>query len=141
MNNASFIGNVSTDLSKRSAGKNKVVSFSLAVNKKVKGENKPTFIKCQAWNKTAELVDKYLKKGSKVGVTGSMQGNAWENKDGKKMYDLVLNVMAVDFLGDAGEGKKKEGGWPVDKPKDEGKKEYAWGDGPFGGGTDDDIPF
>lgn len=81
-----------------------VCRFTLAVDRKFVGEGQPSadFINCVAWRSTAEFVSKYFDKGVRIGVTGSLQINTWENEEGKKMYSAEVLVNSIDFA----DGKK-----------------------------------
>jgi single-strand DNA-binding protein len=70
--------------------------FSLAVDRTFpKGE--ADFINCVAFDKTAELVGEYLRKGKKVGVQGSLQMNKYEvNGEKRTSYDVI--VRTLEFL-------------------------------------------
>ena len=64
MNKVQLIGRFTADPELRYTPSNKPVSsFSIAVNKRVNGENSADFINCVAWNTTAEFISKYFKKG------------------------------------------------------------------------------
>ena len=64
-----------------------VVSFSIAVNRKVKQgeEQKTDFYNVVAWRGTAEFVARYFHKGSSICIVGQLQNSSWE-KDGQKHY-------------------------------------------------------
>lgn len=81
-----------------------VCRFTIAVDRKYAGEGqqKTDFINCVAWKSTAEFVSKYFDKGVRIGVTGSLQINTWENEEGKKMYSAEVLVNSIDFA----DGKK-----------------------------------
>ena len=68
--------------------------YSIAVDRKFKKEGDPEadFFNCVSFNKQAEFVEKYLKKGTKVVVTGRLQNNNYTNKDGQKVYDVRIMV-------------------------------------------------
>jgi single-strand DNA-binding protein len=87
-----------------------VCSFSLAVNESYKdknGEKKEnvTFIDCEAWGRTAELVGQYLKKGSPCFIEGKLKLEKWDDKDGNKRSKLKVVADSVQFLSS---GKKDE---------------------------------
>lgn len=71
-----------------------VVSFILACNRRVKkGEQQEAdFINCVAWNKTADFMAQYVKKGVLLGVDGRMQTRNYNDNTGKKVY--VTEVVA-----------------------------------------------
>ena len=77
-----------------------VCKFTLAVDRRAKkGDKKEAdFIKCTAWNKTAELVANYLSKGKKAGISGKIQTGSYEGQDGKKVYTTEVVVDEVEFL-------------------------------------------
>lgn len=119
-----IVGNLGKDPVARftSSGK-KVVSFNVAVNTK-RGEDKfTTWYKCTAWEKTAENVEKYLKKGSSVLVEGTLQSDketggpvVYEKKDGGYGAGFELTAFTVTFLGGAeGSGKKASEGGDYDE--------------------------
>lgn len=73
--------------------------FTLAVDRKIKrdGDVNADFISCIAWRKTAEVIEKYVKKGAKVIVEGSIVTGNYTNKDGQKVYTTDINVENVEF--------------------------------------------
>lgn len=72
-----------------------VASFTIAVNGR---NNDTTFINCQAWEKTAELVANYFKKGSSIMVVGSLQVRSWNDNNGNKRYATEVLVDRVYFV-------------------------------------------
>ena len=77
-----------------------VVKFTLAINRDTKnkqGEYETDFISCVAYNKTAELISKYLDKGSQIAIEGKIQTGSYE-KDGKKTYTTDIVVERLTFL-------------------------------------------
>ena len=73
--------------------------FSLAVNRKYKRENEPEadFFNCTSFGKQAEFVQKYLKKGSKVLISGRVQNDNYTNKEGQKVYSVQIMVEEIEF--------------------------------------------
>lgn len=55
------------------------------------------FFNCTAFGKQAEFVEKYLKKGTKVVVTGRIQNDNYTNKDGQKVYSVQIIVEEIEF--------------------------------------------
>ena len=82
--------------------------FSLAVDRRIKREGQPEadFFNCTAFGKIGEFVEKYLKKGTKVVVEGSVQNNNYTDKDGVKHYDYVIVAESIEFA----ESKSSNGG-------------------------------
>ena len=72
-----------------------VTSFSLAVNRNYKsGEEQETdFINIVAWRQTAELITKFFKKGSMIGIEGSIQTRKYKDKDGnnRTVFEVIAN--------------------------------------------------
>lgn len=66
--------------------------FTLAVDRQWKDAG-TDFIGCLAWNNIAEWMDKYGRKGIKLGIVGKIHTDSYTNKDGKKIYttDVVLD--------------------------------------------------
>ena len=76
---------------------NKYSKFSLAVDRTYH-KDKTDFIDVIAWNKTAELVERYLVKGRQVIVQGSLQIDTYE-RDGVKRTKAVVRAERVEFIG------------------------------------------
>ena len=76
-----------------------IVRYRLAVDKRFKKDGEPTadFIPCLAFGKLGELAEKYLKKGSKVAITGRLQTGSYKNNDGKTVYTWEVVVEEMDF--------------------------------------------
>lgn len=83
----------SPELRQTQNGKN-VATFRVAVDR---DKNKTDFIRCEAWDKTADVCVRYLNKGSKVLVEGSLNIDEWE-KDGQKRTMTRVLVRRVEFL-------------------------------------------
>ena len=81
-------------------------SFRLAVQRRftnANGEREADFIQIVAWRKTAELCQKYLAKGRKVCVEGSIQVRSYDAQDGSKRYVTEVIADNVEFLSSRGE--------------------------------------
>lgn len=95
-----MIGRLTKDIELRKTQSNKsVVQFTLACNRNFKAEGQPEadFISCVAWGKTAENMERYLKKGSLVGVEGRIQTRKYDGNNGK-VYITEILVNNVQFL-------------------------------------------
>lgn len=96
INQVILMGRLTRDVELRatSSGKN-VAEFSLAVD----GMNDKTdFFDVTAWDKTAEIMEKYTAKGSKVLVQGRLRQDNWEDKDGNKRSKVAITAFDVTFL-------------------------------------------
>lgn len=87
-----------------------VADFNIAVNRKFKRDGAPDadFFNCTAFGKTAESIEKYLTKGTKVIITGSIQNDNYE-KDGVRHYQVKIIVDDWEFA----ESKKAAGEEPA----------------------------
>jgi single-strand DNA-binding protein len=74
-----------------------ILSFTVAINKKVKEKDQVSYISCVAFNKTAEILTTYADKGSLVLVDGELQSRSYE-KDGKTVYVTEVLVGRVVLL-------------------------------------------
>lgn len=100
--NTSFtlvIGNVVRDpeIRKTATGKD-VAEFTVAVNRSGNGDHGGAdFYRCQAWSKTAEIVEQYVVKGRKVCVTGRMKSRKYKGSDGleREVWDLIANTVEM----------------------------------------------
>lgn len=84
--------------------------YSIAVDRKFKreGEADADFFNCTSFGKQAEFVEKYLKKGTKIVVSGEIQNNNYTNKDGQKIYDVRIMVHDVEFAESKNSDSKTE---------------------------------
>lgn len=97
MNNVSLIGRLTRDVEVRyTQTTNKMVAnFNLAVDKRNKETN---FFNCEAWGKTAELLEKYTKKGQQIGILGELDNDVYE-KDGKTITRTKVIVREITLIG------------------------------------------
>lgn len=99
MNTVSLTGRLTRDPELRYSQGTTPVSiarFTLAVNRRYQKEE-ADFISCICFNKTAEFVKKYFKKGMKVGINGRIQTSSWEDQDKKKRYKTEVLADEVEF--------------------------------------------
>lgn len=99
MNHVILSGRLTKDPEIRYTNSKKATaSFSLAVDdgKDREGNRKAQFLNCVAWEKTAELLDQYFKKGDGLTVTGKLTRRSYE-KDGRKVYVTEVLVNGIEF--------------------------------------------
>ena len=90
INNVVLTGRLTKDIVLRRTTSGKTcTSFTLAVNR---NKQETDFINCVAWNNWAELLEKYTRKGSQIGVEGRIQTRNYDDRNGKKIY--VTEVLA-----------------------------------------------
>lgn len=100
MNTALLIGNLTRDPELRyTSGGKAIAEFSIAVNKG-SGENRTTtFIRCEAWEKTAEYIAERARKGGKVFVEGELKVDTWNDKEtGKRREKMIVNVRSITVM-------------------------------------------
>lgn len=107
MNLVALTGNIATDIELRQAGQSVVTSINLAVKDDFKKDT-THFIRVEAWGKTAELLNQYCAKGSKVGIQGSLKVDKFQDKEGNNREVTKVNASRVEFLDSKG-GNSKQG--------------------------------
>lgn len=135
MNKAFMVGNVCADpaLTETSNG-TQICRFSVAVTrsyKSPKGEILTDFIPCVAWKGVAETIGRYVHKGDKLALVGSIEINNYMDREGNQKTSFSLVVSDVEFL-----GKRKGANSPQNKPNNKSSvvlEEYDE--------DDTDIPF
>jgi single-strand DNA-binding protein len=121
LNTVMLAGHLTRDPQLRSLANDKTVAaFSLAINRRFKGadgeiKEESTFVDCEAWGRTAELIGQYLAKGSACYVEGRLKLDAWEDKDGGKRSRLKVVADSVQFMGKA-KSKGGDAGEPAEVP-------------------------
>ncbi|MCP3683364.1 MAG: single-stranded DNA-binding protein [bacterium] len=98
INRTVVAGRLTRDPEGRDAGGTEVCNFSLAVNRKYKGEDKVSYIDCTAWAKGAEILMQYAKKGSQIIIDGRLEQQRWE-KDGDKRSKVVIVIDNFQLVG------------------------------------------
>jgi single-strand DNA-binding protein len=76
-----------------------IARFTIAIDRKYKkdGEQSADFINCIAFGKTAEFIEKYFSKGSKIIVSGRVTTGSYTNKEGQKVHTTDITVEEVEF--------------------------------------------
>lgn len=101
MNKIFLIGRLTKDPEIRvtSTGK-KVAGFSMAISegKNREGQEITQFFNCNAWERTAEILEMYVKKGHRVGIVGRLQNRSWDKPDGTKGYATDITVSELEIL-------------------------------------------
>ena len=138
-NQVTLIGNLTRDPEMRYTPKGIAVArVSLAINRKWRneaGEEKEevTFVDCDAWGKTAELVAQYTAKGDPLFVTGRLKLDTWEDKKTQeKKSRLGVVIEQMQFLRSKPDGERRA---PT-KTKPAAAPAVAAEDGPS-----DEVPF
>ena len=111
-NKVILIGNMTADPElKQTASGISVSSFSIAVNRRFKGENgqqECDFINIVTWRQQAEFVCKYFKKGNPILICGQIQTRTWTDNQGQKRYATEVVADEVSFVASASQGTANE---------------------------------
>lgn len=133
MNNCIFVGRLARDPEIRyTEGETPlmVARYTLAVDRESRnnGQQAADFLNFVAFGKTAEFVEKYLKKGIKIAVTSRAQSGSYTKKDGTKVYYTEFLAQKHEF---------------VESKKDSNQEEPPESDGfmSIPDGVDEELPF
>lgn len=145
MNKVFLIGNLTRDpeLTQTPSGIS-LCRFGIAVQRRFAnsdGERDVDFLNCVAWRGLADNIAKYVKKGQKVAVLGSIQTRSYEAQDGTKRYATDIVADDVEFLSTK---RDSDDGEPSTKSKFEDSAEESTGKAKiatFEPIDDDDLPF
>ncbi|MGI6004184.1 MAG: single-stranded DNA-binding protein [Christensenellales bacterium] len=136
MNQAILVGNLARDPELRKTQSDiSVCTFSVACNRRftnAQGEREADFIPIVVWRAQAENCYRYLKKGSRVAVRGTIQVRSYDAQDGSKRYVTEVVADEVEFLtprSESGSVGRDAPPPPFDAPDDMQSIE------------DDDLPF
>ena len=118
MNIVALVGRVTRDPDiRQSQGENPMVvaRYTLAVDRRgTKEKDKADFISMVSFGKTAEFIEKYVKKGTKLCIRGRIQTGSYE-KDGKKIYTTDVVAEDIEFA----ESKKSQ-----EQPKEDKENDF-----------------
>lgn len=99
LNNCVFIGNLTADPELRySTSGVPVATFSIAINEKVKGEEVTEFLDFVCWDKLADTMAEYGRKGRKIGIIAAFHLRRWNADDGSKRSKAEFRARNVEFL-------------------------------------------
>lgn len=115
------------ELRKTTTGKS-VCQFTLAVNE---GKDICHFPRVIAWNKAAESIYQYMKKGSRIGITGRLQTHSWNKNDGTTEYSTDIVVDKFVFLDGNASNSNESTGSTVQQQSAPPELDI----------TDDDLPY
>ncbi|MBE5928203.1 MAG: single-stranded DNA-binding protein [Lachnospiraceae bacterium] len=118
MNKVILMGRLTRDPETRySQGENQtaIARFSLAVDRRFKrqGDAEADFFNCSAFGRQAEFVEKYLRQGTKILLTGRVQNDNYTNRNGEKVYSVQIIAEEIEFA----ESKNAQGGGNTYQPQ------------------------
>lgn len=120
MNKCILVGNLTRDPEHTATPSGvSVCRFSIAVNRNYtnsNGEREADFINIVTWRGLADNCGKFLTKGNKVAVSGSIQTRSYEDKDGNKRYSTEVVADDVEFLTPKNDGAVAERAPKASKP-------------------------
>ena len=103
LNRILIAGNAAADPEVRDLNGRKGASFRVGITEKFKGtddkwQEKTEWVNVVAWGKTAEVAERYIKKGSSVLVEGKIQTREWKDRDGNKRFttEVLASNIQVD---------------------------------------------
>ncbi len=100
INKVILVGRITKDPAlRKTQNGTSVVSFTLACNRRVPSQGQDAdFINCVAWNKTADFMAQYVRKGALLGIEGRIQTRNYDDKDGKRVYVTEVVANSVQLL-------------------------------------------
>jgi single-strand DNA-binding protein len=149
VNKVLLLGNVGKDPEIRAtAGGTQVASFTLATADRAKDAqgnwaDKTEWHNLVAFNRTAEIVRDYVKKGTQLYIEGKIQTRSWDDKEsGQKKYRTEILVNELTLLGGGpGRSEGSSGGYSKSNTASYASTPASQPDYADTGITDDDIPF
>ena len=128
INNFVGVGRSATDVELRyTQGGLAIASFTIALDRGMskakkeeavsQGKQTADFLKVVVFDKTAEFVGNYLKKGKQVAVSGKMQNNNYE-KDGRMVYTVEVNAYNIEILEWDNDNREEKGFTEVEQSDD-----------------------
>lgn len=111
VNKVILVGNVGKDPEIKVAGSGaSIATFSLATSDRTKDQagnwiDRTEWHSLVAFQRTAEIIRDYVKKGSKLYIEGRIQTRSWDDKDGQKKYRTEIIVNDLVLLSGRGEGE------------------------------------
>ena len=150
MNKVILMGRLTRDPEVRysqGASSTAVGRFSIAVDRRFKRDGEPDadFFNCTSFGKQAEFVEKYLKKGTKVAISGRIQNDNYE-KDGVMHYSVQIICDDIEFAESKNASTGGGGNYQADGGFGAGARPAVTADEGDGfmnqpTGVDDELPF
>ena len=145
MNKAILIGNLANDPETRTTQSGITqCTFRLAVHRRFanqQGVREADFLPIVCWRHTAELCSRYLSKGRRVAVEGSIQTRSYDAQDGSKRYVTEIIADNVEFLSSRDEAPRSGNYAAPSAPAPAAPAKPAVGKDDFTEVDDDELPF
>lgn len=112
LNKVQIAGNLTKDVELRYTGSGKAVAdLSIAINEGYGDKKQTTFLDVTVWDKSAETIAQYCKKGSGLYLEGKITVDSWQDDSGNKRYKTKVTAFSFQFLdskGSAGQAKSNQ---------------------------------
>ena len=130
-----------------------VANFGLAMSERYtdrqSGEQRENvcFVDVEAWDRQAEIVGEYFKKGSPIFIEGALKFDSWEAEDGTKRNRLKVRLQRFQFVGGRRDEDETGGGYADAQPAAAPTQADSYQEAPApeasstSSATEDDIPF
>ena len=145
MNKVILIGNLANDPEVRtSQAGNSVCNFRLAVQRRLpnqQGVREADFFTIVAFRHTADFCARYLTKGTRIAVEGSIQNRSYDAQDGSKRYVTEIIADNIEFASSKGADRPAESAEPASVPDAAPSAPKAPAPGGFVEVDDDELPF
>lgn len=109
-------------------------NFTIAVDRRFKdsnGQRQADFINCVAWKQTAQFIQKYFRKGSRIGICGCIQTRNYEDQNGQKVYITEVLAEEAEFVESNGNTDTNANTQQAAQPVATAPQEEPSGDLPF----------
>ncbi|WP_419790356.1 single-stranded DNA-binding protein [Staphylococcus chromogenes] len=126
-NSVILTGRITKDLELKPAGQTQVTNFSMAVDNPFKKDD-ASFFDIVAFGKTAELLNNYCGKGSKILIEGNLKQDRFQDKQGNNRSAVRVIANRVEFLDSKGQSNnqpKQQQGQAQDNPFDNSDDEFS----------------
>ncbi len=107
LNKVFLMGNLTRDVElKKTPNNMSVANIGLAVNRQYRTNDETreetTFVDCEAWGRTAEVMGQYLRKGRPVFIEGRLKLDQWQDRDGNNRSKLKVVIDNFQFIDSRG---------------------------------------
>ncbi|WP_432368733.1 single-stranded DNA-binding protein [Staphylococcus chromogenes] len=126
-NSVILTGRITKDLELKPAGQTQVTNFSMAVDNPFKKDD-ASFFDIVAFGKTAELLNNYCGKGSKILIEGNLKQDRFQDKQGNNRSAVRVIANRVEFLDNKGQSNnepKQQQGQAQDNPFDNSDDQFS----------------
>lgn len=126
-NSVILTGRITKDLELKTAGQTQVTNFSMAVDNPFKKDD-ASFFDIVAFGKTAELLNNYCGKGSKILIEGNLKQDRFQDKQGNNRSAVRVIANRIEFLDSKGQSNsqpKQQQGQVQDNPFENSDDEFS----------------